>query len=150
MSYLDDEIIDDFKKINIKITILTKVKHDLMVENISQNIPFSVTNIAWNLLKDSIYLGVATSQTSMDALAEKITHTTKADIIIIGDATDEAYSIGIKQLSPALRIFSTIPQHTYITQESLDWIAGISFEGYIYFCKLQPPKNTIRHQEKTE
>lgn len=136
MSYLDDEIIEYFKKNNTEITPLTKIKHDLMVEKMSQRIPFSVTNIAWSLLKNSIYLGVATSKTSMDALVEKIKLTTESDVIIIGDATDDAYSIGIKHLSQALGIFSTIPQHTYITQESLDWIAGISFEGYIYFSKL--------------
>lgn len=136
MSYLDDEIIEYFKRSNTEITILTKIKHDLMVEKMSQSIPFSVSNIAWSLLKNSIYLGVATSKTSMDALVEKIKLTTESDVIIIGDATDDAYSIGVKHLSPALGMFSTIPQHTYITQESLDWIAGISFDGYIYFSKL--------------
>lgn len=136
MSYLDEEVVEDFKKINTKIIILSDSKHDLIAEKINDNIPFSVSNIAWNLLKDAIYLGASTSQMSMDALAEKIKLITEGDVIILGDSTDNAYLIDIKDLSPALKIFSTIPQHTYITQERLDWIAGISFEGDIYFSKL--------------
>ncbi|MGE1152152.1 hypothetical protein [Pseudomonas kitaguniensis] len=136
MSYLDEEIIEDFKKNKTKLTILSESEHDLIVKKINDGIPFSMNSIAWNLLKDSVYLGANTSIPHLTSLIEKIKFIAEADVIIVGDSTDNAYSISTEDLLPALQIFSTIPQHTYITQKSMTWIAGISFEGNIYFSTL--------------
>ncbi|WP_218170110.1 hypothetical protein [Pseudomonas costantinii] len=103
---------------------------------INENIPFSGSQIAWKLLKGSIYFGMATSQATLKSLAEKIKSVSASHVFVVGDATDNAYSINVKDLFPALQIFSTIPQHTYITQENLSWIACISFEGDIDFSTL--------------
>ncbi|MBF6031296.1 hypothetical protein ICY20_26425 [Pseudomonas sp. P115] len=139
MSYLDDEVIEDFKKNDIPLTILPKQKHDLIVKEINNSIPFHTCNIAWELLEGSTYLGDITSDTSIDSLAEKIKKTTDNHVIILGDSTDNAYSINVKDIYPALQIFSTIPQHTFITfirLGKIKWIAGLSFEGNMYFSNL--------------
>ena len=139
MSYLDDEIIEDFKKIGITFTILPRQQHNLIVSEMNNSIPFHTCNIAWELLEDSIYLGDITSDTSIESLAEKIKQTTESHVIIVGDSTDHAYSINVEDIYPALRIFSTIPQHTFITfisQKKIKWIAGLSFEGNMYFSNL--------------
>lgn len=115
MSYLDGEIIEDFKRIGITLTILPRQQHDSIVSKMNNSIPFHTCNIAWELLEDSIYLGDITSDTSTESLAEKIKQTTESHVIILGDSTDHAYSINVEDIYPALRIFSTIPQHTFIT-----------------------------------
>lgn len=136
MSHLDEELIKDFTNSATTLAILSKQKHDLIVSNINYSIPFHTSNIAWELLKNSTYLGDTTSEMSISSLAEKIKSATKNDVIILGNSTDNAYSISVKDIYSALQIFSTIPQHTFITQENLQWIAGISFEGNMYFSNL--------------
>jgi len=136
MTYLDEELIEDFRKINTPIVIFPKERHNSIVQKINDNIPFSGSQIAWSLLKKSTYLGATTSQASLKSLNKKIKLIAEGDVFFVGDSTDNAYSIDVKDLSLALRIFSTIPQHTYITQEDQSWIACISFEGDIYFAIL--------------
>lgn len=84
-------------------------------------------------------MGNITSDTSIELLAEKIKQIFENHVVILGDSTDNAYSINVENIYPALRIFSTIPQHTFITyisHEKIKWIAGISFEGNMYFSNL--------------
>jgi hypothetical protein len=136
MSYLDEEVIEDFKKYNISLTILCEAEHDLIVKKINENIPFSGSQIAWGALSNNAYLGAASLQVTLMSLAEKINLRTKDSILIVGDSTDNAYAVSIKDLPLALHVFSTIPQHTYILQQKMDWIACISFEGDTYFSDL--------------
>lgn len=103
----------------------------------NSKIPFSSSNINWGNLKNShIFfnepLNIATLQ-----LAEKIRELSDGNLIFVGDsACDEAYSITPKNLEQTLKLFSELPQHTYILQNSLNWIACISFEGDIDFALL--------------
>lgn len=138
MSYLDDEIIKDLTHTSIIFDILVAADHDSIVDIINENIPFSGNQIAWNLLKDNIHLGISTSKSSLDLLEKKIKNITEHAVIFIGDSTDHAYAIAINDLEPALQIFSKIPQHTYILQKKPTWIAGISFEGDIDFAAFIP------------
>ncbi|WP_411705129.1 hypothetical protein [Edaphovirga cremea] len=137
MSYLDIEIIKDLKSTNTNFTTLSDSEYELITNKINETIPFSVCNIAWSLLNDSIYIGATSSYASMTLLADTIKSITASDVIILGDSIDSAYLININNIAQALRIFSTIPQHTYITQQNLKWIAGMSFESDIYFSTLQ-------------
>lgn len=136
MSYLDEEIIEDFKKQNASLIILTEDEENLIIDAINEKLPFCGSQIAWELLKGSTYLGTATSPGVLNSLAKKITPASHDFIFIVGDSIDNAYAINLKDLTFAIKIFSTIPQHTYITQKDLTWIACISFEGYVDFSPL--------------
>ncbi|MBP1126326.1 MULTISPECIES: hypothetical protein [Pseudomonas] len=134
MSYLDDEIVKDFNQLNIKFEISPEAEHDLIVETINATVPFFGNQIAWSQFKESTHIGPSPSQATLKLLEEKIKAATKHNVIFIGDATDNAYSISTRDLMQSLQVFSKIPQHTYILQKQLDWIACISFEGYIDFA----------------
>jgi len=136
MSYLDDEIVKDFNQLNIEFVILTELEHDLIVEKISATAPFSGNKIAWSLFKQNTHIGPSPSQATLNSLYEKIKATTQHNVIFIGDATDNAYSISVRNLMQSLHIFSKIPEHTYILQKQLDWIACISFEGDVDFARF--------------
>ncbi|WP_330211393.1 hypothetical protein [Pseudomonas sp. AM4(2022)] len=136
MSYLDDEIINDLKKMSVKFSILSEAEHDLIVELTNETIPFSGSQIAWSFFKEKTYIGPSSSQVTLEKLEKKIKSTTERNVIFIGDATDNAYSITTSGLIHALQFFSTTPQHTYILQKPLDWIACISFEGDVDFAKF--------------
>ncbi|NWE23326.1 hypothetical protein [Pseudomonas sp. P7548] len=136
MSYLDEEIIEEFKKNNVTLITLTEDEHNLITDKINEQLPFCGSQIAWDSLKGSTYLGTATSPEVQNSLAEKIIPVSYDLILIVGDATDNAYAINLENLTFAIKVFSTIPQHTYITQKNLTWIACISFEGYVDFSTI--------------
>lgn len=136
MSYFDEEIIQDFKKINANLIILPEIEHDRIVDAINERLPFSGSQIAWSSLRDSTYLGTTESQGALESLATKIKLVSGGYINIVGDSTDFAYSTNINNILLALQIFSTIPQHTYIVSEPISWIACISFEGHLDFANL--------------
>lgn len=141
MGYFDEEIIRDFKKAKTNLVILSDAELDLIVKNINKNISFSGSQIAWHLLENSAYLGLTTSQAALKALTGKIKQVAKGCVFIVGDSTDHAYSVNVKDITVALELFSAIPQHTYLTQANHNWIACLSFEGHIDFSNL-PPQNT--------
>ncbi|WP_300627830.1 hypothetical protein [Pseudomonas sp.] len=136
MSYLDDEIIKDLNRLNIEFDIPVEAEHDLIVETINAAVPFSGNQIAWSQFKENTYIGLSSLRSTLETLEKKIQAATKQNVIFIGDATDNAYSIKCRDLMQSLHIFSNIPQHTYILQKQLDWIACISFEGDIDFAKI--------------
>ncbi|WP_081321519.1 MULTISPECIES: hypothetical protein [Pseudomonas] len=136
MSYFDEEIIKDFNRSNTQLFVLSEIDQDVIVDKVNSNLPFSGSRIEWSSLKNSVHLGTAISQTALISLAEKIKLATKESVIIVGDSTDNSYSVSVENLLLALQIFSTIPQHTYILQQHLNWIAFISFEEDIYFSNL--------------
>lgn len=136
MSYLDDEIINNFKKMNVKFSISSEADHDLLVKVINETLPFSGSQIAWSSFKESTYVGPSSAHVTLEKLVKKIKTATERNVIFIGDATDNAYSITLSDLMHSLQYFSKIPQHTYILQKQLDWIACISFEGDVDFAKL--------------
>ncbi len=137
MNYFDKEIITDLKTHNIGFQTLTDAEHKIILEEMNNKIPFSSSKIDWKILKNShifFYepLSIATLQ-----LAEKIREVSDGNLIFVGDsACDEVYSIAPESLEQALKLFSELPQHTYILQTSLNWIACISFEGDIDFAGL--------------
>ncbi|MBI6909317.1 hypothetical protein [Pseudomonas palleroniana] len=135
---MDEELIKDLKKNNISFNTLSPIEQDLVINKIHKHAPFSGSKIAWESLKSSLNLGSETSEFSIFLLAEEISKVTSADLIFIGDsACDDAYSIGHEHLTQTLRIFSELPQHTYIVTEAIDWIACISFEGHLDFATLR-------------
>ncbi|WP_124402035.1 hypothetical protein [Pseudomonas synxantha] len=136
MSYLDDEIINDFKQMNVQFSVHSEAEHDSMVDLINETIPFSGSQIAWSSFKEITYIGPSSAYTTLEKLEKKIKSATERNITFIGDATDKAYSITINDLMHSLHFFSKVPQHTYILQKQLDWIACISFEGDVDFVKL--------------
>ena len=70
-------------------------------------------------------------------LAEKISAVADGELVLIGDsACDDAYSVSVEHLEQILRVMSELPQHTYILQKSLAWIACISFEGHLDFANI--------------
>lgn len=137
MNYFDEEITINLNTHNIGFETLTDVEHKLILEKMNNEIPFASSKIDWENLKNGhIFfnepLNIATLQ-----LAEKIRELSAGNLIFVGDsACDEAYSITPKNLEQALKLFSELPQHTYILQNSLNWIACISFEGDIDFALL--------------
>lgn len=138
MSYLDGEIVKDFKKLNIKFNIAPQAEHDLIVKIINEAVPFSGSQIAWSSFNNNTYIGLSSSQAALATLEHKIKAATQCNITFIGDSTDRAYSIKVSNLLQSLQIFSRIPQHTYILQRQLNWIACISLEGDIDFAELPP------------
>ncbi len=134
MSYLDDEIVKNFNQLNIEFEISPEAEHDLIVEKINAIVPFFGNQIAWSQFKENTHIGLSPSQATLALLEKKIKEATKHNVIFIGDATDNAYSISATDLMQSLQIFSKTPQHTYILQKQLDWIACISFEGDIDFA----------------
>ncbi|MGY4641017.1 hypothetical protein [Pseudomonas sp. TE24901] len=135
MNYFDEEVIKDFQNHNAELIILTEAECDLLINAIS-SLPFSGIQIAWKSLKGSTYLGTMESLEAQNSLVEKIISASDDDILIIGDTADNAYSIDVKTLALAIEIFSQLPQHTFITQKNLSWIACISFRGHIDFSTL--------------
>jgi hypothetical protein len=88
-------------------------------------------------LESSINLGSEPSSLAISLLAQEIRKVADADLIFIGDsACDDAYSINPEHLIQTLKIFSELPQHTYIVSEAITWIACISFEGHVDFATL--------------
>lgn len=137
MSYLDEELIADLKKLNISFSTLSDIEHDAIARKINESIPFTGNKIAWSTLDDSISFGSASSNLAISMLAEKISAVADGELVIIGDsACDNAYSLSVEHLDQALRVMSELPQHTYILQTSLTWIACISFEGHLDFANI--------------
>lgn len=137
MSYLDEELIKDLRDHNILFDILSESEHISIVRKINANIPFSGSKVAWSNLNTSMNLGREPSDFATLRLAEEIRKVADSNLIFVGDsACDEAYSISIEYLEITLKIFSELPQHTYIVTESLTWIACISFEGDLDFANI--------------
>lgn len=135
MNYFDEEVIKDFQNHNADLIILTEAECNLTIDAIN-TLPFFGSQIAWKSLKGSTYLGTMESSEAQNSLVEKIISASNDDILIVGDNTDNAYSISVKNLALAIEIFSSLPQHTYITQKDLSWIACITFRGDIDFSPL--------------
>ena len=137
MNYFDKEIITDLKTHNIGFQTLTDAEHKIIVHEINKKIPFSSSKIDWKILKNSHIFFYEPLSIAALQLAEKIREVSDGNLIFVGDsACDEAYSIAPESLEQALKLFSELPQHTYILQSSLNWIACISFEGDIDFARL--------------
>lgn len=137
MNYFDEEVVADLKALNIKFDILLEGDHASLVSKINENVPFSGSKVAWNNLETSFNFGFASSDLSISTLAKEIQKLTNDNPIFIGDsACDEAYSINLIHIEKALRVFSEIPQHTYIVSKSLAWIACMSFEGDLDLARL--------------
>lgn len=135
MNYFDEEVIKDFQSHNADLIILTEAECNLTIDSIN-TLPFFGSQIAWKSLKGSTYLGTIDSSEAQNSLVEKIISASNDDILIVGDNTDNAYSVSVKSLALAIEIFSSLPQHIYITQKDLSWIASISFRGHIDFSTL--------------
>lgn len=137
MNYYDKEVTTDLNALNIKFAILPEADHTSLVNTINDIVPFSVSKVAWEKLETSMNLGRSSSDLAISYLAEEVQKLTSENPIFIGDsACDEAYSVILKHIEKALRIFSTIPQHTYIVSRSLTWIACMSFEGDLDIARL--------------
>ncbi|MFP3496450.1 hypothetical protein SB759_19660 [Pseudomonas sp. SIMBA_059] len=137
MSHFDEVLIKDLKKNNIAFNTLSPIEQDSVINKIHKHVPFSGSKIIWKSLKSSLNLGSEPSDSSIFLLAEEINKVTSADLIFIGDsACDDAYSIGHEHLTQTLRIFSELPQHTYIVSPEINWIACISFEGHLDFATI--------------
>ena len=91
MSYLDDEIVKDFKQLNIEFEIPPEAEHDLIVENINANVPFFGNQIAWSQFKENTHIGPSPSQATLALLEKKIKEANKHNVIFIGEATKNAY-----------------------------------------------------------
>lgn len=149
MSYFDDELIAELRSHNIAFNILPANDHASIVREINENIPFSGSKIAWSKLNNSMNFGGDLTDSPILRLAKEIKKVANDTIIIVGDSVcDDAYCINREQLEEALRVFSEIPQHTYIVQKQLNWIACISFEGDIDFALLKPPYHRLPDVEK--
>lgn len=137
MSYLDEELIADLKKLKISFNTLSEVEHNAIARKINESIPFIGNQIAWSTLENSISFGPASSNLAISMLAEKISAVADGELVLIGDsACDDAYSVSVEHLEQILRVMSELPQHTYILQKSLAWIACISFEGHLDFANI--------------
>ncbi|WP_052958841.1 hypothetical protein [Pseudomonas marginalis] len=137
MSYFDEELTADLKIFNICFDILSEIEHASIVSKMNEKLPFSGSKISWSNLEASINFGLASSDLAISRLAEEIRRLTDGDLIFIGDsACDEAYSINSKHIEKAIKIFSELPQHTYVISKSLTWIACISFEGDLDFVDI--------------
>jgi hypothetical protein len=135
MSYLDEELIADLKKSNINSSNLSKTEHSAIIRKINEHIPFTGSQIAWSSLENSISFGSTSSSAALSMFAEKINAVADGELIFIGDSVcDDAYLVNVEHIDQTLRIFSELPQHTYILQNSLAWIACISFEGHLDFA----------------
>lgn len=137
MSYFDEELITDLKKLNIDFSVISETEQDSMISKINERIAFSGNQIDWSSLGNSINFGLAPSTLAISLIAAKICKTSDNDLIIISDsACDNAYSISPKHLNQVLKVLSEFPQHTYILSTDFTWIACISFEGHLDFCKF--------------
>lgn len=137
MSYFDEELITDLKKLNIDFSVISQAEQDSMVSRINERIPFSGNQIDWSRLGSSINFGSASSTLAISLIAAEICKVSDNDLIIISDsACDHAYSISPEHLNRTLKVLSEFPQHTYIVSEVSNWIACISFEGHLDFCKF--------------
>lgn len=137
MNYYDKEIIIRLKALNIKFDILLEAAHASLVSTINDVVPFSVSKFTWEKLETSANLGRSSSDLAISHLAKEIQKLTSENPIFIGDsACDEAYSASLIHIEKAIRVFSTIPQHTYIVSKSLTWIACMSFEGDLDIARL--------------
>ncbi|WP_438868384.1 hypothetical protein [Pseudomonas sp. L1(2025)] len=134
MSYFDEELITDLKKLNIDFSVISQAEQDSMVSRINERIPFSGNQIDWSRLES---FGSASSILAISLIAAEICKISDNDLVIISDsACDNAYSISPEHLNQVLKILSDLPQHTYIVSEDFTWIACISFEGRLDFCKF--------------
>lgn len=123
---------------NIAFDILPTNDHASTARDINENIPFSGSKITWSKLHKSINFADDLPDLAISRLVREIKKVADNKIIIVGDsACDEAYCINTQQREEALRIFSETPQHTYIIQRNLYWIACISFEGDTDFSLLK-------------
>lgn len=137
MSYFDEELITDLKKLNIDFSVISQTEQDSMVSEINERIPFSGNQIDWSSLGNSIDFGLAPSTLAISLIAAEICKASDNDLIIISDsACDNAYSISPEHLNQVLKVLSEFPQHTYILSADFTWIACISFEGHLDFCKF--------------
>ncbi|PRA33068.1 hypothetical protein [Pseudomonas poae] len=137
MSYLDEELIADLKASDISFDVVSETEHASIVDKINENVPFSGSKVAWGNIEKSINFGFSSSDLAVSRLADEIGRTAEDTLIFIGDcACDEAYCISLQHVDKVLRIFSQLPQHTYIVSKSLTWIACISFEGDLDFASL--------------
>ncbi|EPM65326.1 hypothetical protein [Pseudomonas syringae] len=85
------------------------------------------------MLSNNISFESATKE-AKEAIIKKIKTFNSLGLIIIGDSlTDDAYEIGIDDLSTLLELFLEIPQHTYFFPEDISWIACLSLEGQLDF-----------------
>lgn len=137
MSYFDEELITDLKKLNIDFSVISQEEQDSMVSRINERIPFSGNQIDWSRLGSSVNFGSASSTLAISLIAAEICKISDNDLVIISDsACDNAYSISPEHLNQVLKVLSDFPQHTYIVSEDFTWIACISFEGHLDFCKF--------------
>lgn len=136
MNYFDDELIKDFKRLNIKFTILSETEHDAIVDCINETMPFAGSQVAWSTLKNSINFGRKISDLALSSLTEEINKVTNDKLYFVGDACSKGYSVDHGDLSQAVKIISEFPQHTYIVPEPMTWIACLSFEGHIDFANI--------------
>ena len=133
MSYFDEDLIQSFAELNIPYEKLTKSKHDLLVNKIKNAFVFSGSQINWSLLRESVSYNGA-NPANLATLTRDIKTKNPTEIIFIGDSlTDHAYQVDTNDLAISLRLFSEIPQHTYVLPENLGWIACINFDGHIDF-----------------
>ncbi|MCS4251445.1 hypothetical protein [Pseudomonas sp. BIGb0164] len=137
MSYFDEELSEDLNNNDIPFNILSESEQISITRRINKIVPFSVNKVAWSRLSNSIDFGQTSSDSAILQLAEEIKMIADGDLIFIGDsACDEAYFIPPEYIKKAIKIFSELPQHTYIVQDSLAWIACVSFEGDLNFANL--------------
>ncbi|PSL90883.1 MULTISPECIES: hypothetical protein [unclassified Pseudomonas] len=136
MNYLDEEVIGDLEGLKITFSILPELEHEKLVDSINGNIPFSGSQIAWSKLQNSINFDSSTSINPLLLLTQEINKTNTEKMYFVGDSCSVAYSVGRESLGEVLKVFSELPQHTYIVPEPMTWIACLSFEGYIDFAKL--------------
>ena len=137
MSYFDEKLTTELRFHGIQFTTLHPSDHTSIVREINEKIPFSGSKISWTKLKKSINFGHELQDLAFSRLSNEIQKVADDTIIILSDSVcDEAYCTNTEHLEKTLRIFSEIPQHTYITSKSLTWIACISFEGQLDFAKL--------------
>ncbi|MGX5797165.1 hypothetical protein ACWHY4_25930 [Pseudomonas sp. E2-15] len=136
MNYFDEELIKEFKSLNIKFTVLSEAKHEAIVDSINETMPFSGSQIAWSKLTNSINFGLQASDLAISLLIEEINKVTNDNLYFVGDACSEGYLVDHGDLSQVVKILSEFPQHTYIVPEPMTWIACLSFEGYIDFANI--------------
>lgn len=137
MNYFDKILIKDLNDGEIHFNILSEKENASIVRDINKTISFSGSKINWEKLKDGMYFGDEPSAQVIFRLAVQIRKVTDGNLIFIGDsAYDNVYSINPEHLEKALRIFSDLPQHTYITSKSLTWIACMSSEGDVNFASI--------------
>lgn len=137
MNYFEKELTKNLKENNITYIVLTDNEHQNISKEIQKKIKFVGAQIAWTALEKAVNLNNLKRDKALETIAEEILKHTEKNIIFLGDsAIDKAYLISAEDSKIALKIFSEIPQHTYITSENVCWIACISAEGYIDYSEI--------------